>query len=91
MRNNFLYLVMVGAFLGFVFASFSTYDFVRHLDRQVHGVHCSFVPGLSSLDVGSHPSTKARGISSPDEGSCPLVPRRRLVASRPSTRDACRL
>ncbi len=35
----------VGALIGLFFASMSTYDFVMHLDRQVHDVHCSFVPG----------------------------------------------
>ncbi|MCZ7681663.1 MAG: hypothetical protein M5U28_23855 [Sandaracinaceae bacterium] len=34
-----------------VFASFSTHDFVQHLDRQVHGLQCSFLPGLAEADV----------------------------------------
>lgn len=38
-------LLGVGALIGLFFASVSTYDFVMHLDRQVHDVHCSFVPG----------------------------------------------
>lgn len=42
-----LVVALVGALLGAVFAGFSTYDYVQHLDRQVHDVHCSFVPGLS--------------------------------------------
>ncbi|MBK6697755.1 MAG: hypothetical protein IPG50_37055 [Myxococcales bacterium] len=33
------------ALLGLVFALYSTYDYAVHLDRQVHAVHCSFVPG----------------------------------------------
>ena len=45
-------LTLVAAALGLFFASFSTYDFVQHLDRQVHGIHCSFVPGLSTTEVG---------------------------------------
>jgi uncharacterized membrane protein len=36
--------------LGLLFASVSTYDFVIHLDRQVHDVHCSFVPGLAGSE-----------------------------------------
>ncbi len=36
---------------GFLFAAVSTSDFVAHLDRQVHGIHCSFLPGLSDADV----------------------------------------
>ena len=31
--------------LGLYFAATSTADYVKHLDRQVHDVHCSFVPG----------------------------------------------
>lgn len=44
-------LVIVAGLLGFFFAAFSTYDFVAHLDRQVHGIHCSFIPGLDDTDV----------------------------------------
>ena len=40
-------LLGAGALLGLFFASVSTYDFVMQLDRQVHDVHCSFVPGAS--------------------------------------------
>ncbi len=35
---------------GFVFAAVSTSDFVAHLDRQVHGIHCSFLPGMAAAD-----------------------------------------
>ena len=42
----FLVVALVGALLGFIFSSVSTYDFEQHLDRQVHSVHCSFVPGI---------------------------------------------
>lgn len=42
-----LVVFMVAMVAGLVFAGFSTYDFVQHLDRQVHDLHCSFVPGLS--------------------------------------------
>ncbi|MGE5186311.1 MAG: vitamin K epoxide reductase family protein [Acidobacteriota bacterium] len=41
-----LIVVLVGAALGLVFAGVSTYDFVQHLDRQVHTLHCSFIPGM---------------------------------------------
>ncbi len=33
------------AVLGLVFAGYSTYDYAQQLDRQVHAVHCSFIPG----------------------------------------------
>src|SRR5262245_54598269 len=39
---------LVAALAGFGFASVATYDFAAHLDRQVHGIHCSFVPGTES-------------------------------------------
>jgi uncharacterized membrane protein len=39
------------ALAGLVFASFSTHDFVQHLDRQVHGLHCSFLPGIAEADT----------------------------------------
>jgi uncharacterized membrane protein len=42
-----LLVVLVGAVIGVVFAAVSTYDFVQHLDRQVHNLHCSFLPGVS--------------------------------------------
>jgi uncharacterized membrane protein len=35
-----------------VFAGVSTYDFVQHLDRQVHSLHCSFIPG-GGADAGA--------------------------------------
>lgn len=41
-----LVVTLVAAVLGLVFAGLSTYDFVQHLDRQVHDLHCSFIPGL---------------------------------------------
>lgn len=47
----FLALLALAGAAGFLFASFSTYDFVANLDRQVHGIHCSFIPGLSDTDV----------------------------------------
>ncbi len=40
-------LCLVGAVLGAVFAAYSTSDYAAHLDRQVHAVHCSFIPGAS--------------------------------------------
>jgi len=47
-----LVLVLVGAFAGLLFAGISTSDFVQHLDRQVHSIHCSFIPG-SSAEAGA--------------------------------------
>lgn len=36
---------------GVLFAGVSTYDFVAHLDRQVHAITCSYLPGLGKADV----------------------------------------
>lgn len=44
-------VVGVAAVAGFLFASVSTFDFTAHLDRQVHGIHCSFLPGMGTPDV----------------------------------------
>jgi uncharacterized membrane protein len=42
--------VAVFALMGVVFSAVSTYDFVAHLDRQVHSVTCSVVPGIGAAD-----------------------------------------
>lgn len=38
-------VALVGAVLGVTFAAYSTLDYAKHLDRGVHDLHCSFVPG----------------------------------------------
>ena len=43
--------VALASALGFAFAAVSSSDFVAHLDRQVHGIHCSFIPGAGTPDV----------------------------------------
>ena len=50
---TWLIVVLVGAGLGLLFAGISTYDFVQHLDRQVHSLHCSFIPGVTHSDPTS--------------------------------------
>jgi uncharacterized membrane protein len=50
---TWLVVVLVGAGLGLLFAGVSTYDFVQHLDRQVHSLHCSFIPGVTHSDPTS--------------------------------------
>ena len=40
-----LIITTLGALLGAIFAAVSTSDFMQHLDRQVHAIHCSFIPG----------------------------------------------
>jgi len=46
-HKPWLAVVLAGAIVGAVFAAISTYDFAQHLDRQVHNLHCSFIPGAS--------------------------------------------
>jgi len=46
-----LIIALIAASAGFMFSATSTYDFVAHLDRQVHGLHCSFLPGGGTPDV----------------------------------------
>lgn len=47
-------LCLAGALLGLIFAAYSTADYAAHLDRQVHAVHCSFIPGADvSTDEGN--------------------------------------
>lgn len=47
------FVVAVAAFLGVVFSMISTTDFIEHLDRQVHSIHCSFIPGAKA-EVGDN-------------------------------------
>lgn len=46
-------LLLIATVAGFSFAAVSTYDFTAHLDRQVHGIHCSFFPGMSAAETGN--------------------------------------
>jgi hypothetical protein len=46
-------IVLAAATAGLLFASVSTFDFVQHLDRQIHDLHCSFAPGLVAGDEGT--------------------------------------
>jgi hypothetical protein len=45
-------LSLVGSVLGLLFASYSTLDYAHHLDRRLHEVHCSFVPGAPVTSEG---------------------------------------
>src|ERR1700684_3307986 len=49
----------VVAILGWVFAGYSTSDYAAQLDRQVHAVHCSFVPGAPVSTDGDNPCKTA--------------------------------
>lgn len=41
-------LALGASLLGLAFASYSTLDYARHLDRHLHDVHCSFIPGAAA-------------------------------------------
>jgi uncharacterized membrane protein len=51
--RSLLAVALVAALIGFGFAAASTFDFSAHLDRQVHSLHCSFIPGLKGSDAGA--------------------------------------
>jgi uncharacterized membrane protein len=40
-------LGLFASLLGLTFAWLSTQDYARHLDRQMHDVHCGFIPGAA--------------------------------------------
>lgn len=46
----FTILFLVAAACGMFFAGMSTWDFIAQLDRDVHDVTCSFIPGLLASD-----------------------------------------
>ena len=50
-RNIAIIVAALAAVAGLSFAAVSTNDFVQHLDRQVHGLHCSFLPGIGEADT----------------------------------------
>lgn len=39
-------LALLASLLGLVFSAYSTFDYASHLDRRLHDVHCSFIPGV---------------------------------------------
>jgi protein-disulfide isomerase len=49
----------LASLLGIFFAGFSTHDYALHLDRQLHGTHCSFIPGLVDASGGDNACTTA--------------------------------
>jgi uncharacterized membrane protein len=50
MRGALIALALL-SLLGVIFSMTSTSDFISHLDRQVHSIHCSLVPGAQA-EVG---------------------------------------
>ena len=45
---------LVASLLGLVFGGLSTLDYAKHLDRQVHDIHCSFIPGAAADPSGEN-------------------------------------
>jgi uncharacterized membrane protein len=45
--RSYAVIALVASLLGLLFASNSTLDYASHLDRRLHDVHCSFIPGAS--------------------------------------------
>lgn len=43
-------IALLGALLGLTFATYSTMDYAAHLDRGIHDLHCSIVPGMAPTD-----------------------------------------
>ncbi|HZF53772.1 MAG TPA: vitamin K epoxide reductase family protein [Polyangiaceae bacterium] len=41
-------LALFASLLGLAFGMSSTLDYASHLDRQIHDIHCSFIPGLGA-------------------------------------------
>jgi uncharacterized membrane protein len=46
LTGAFVTLAALGALLGVIYSGISTSDFAAHLDRQLHPVSCSLLPGL---------------------------------------------
>ena len=45
--RSYAVIALVASLLGLLFASNSTLDYASHLDRRLHDVHCSFIPGAA--------------------------------------------
>lgn len=44
-------VALVASTLGLLFASYSTFDYAEHLDRRLHDIHCSIIPGAPVTDA----------------------------------------
>lgn len=43
-------LFIFAALAGVIFSGVSAFDFIQHLDRELHGIHCSVIPGMGTPD-----------------------------------------
>lgn len=48
----FAWVGVAGALWGLVFAGISSLDYASHLDRGLHDLHCSFIPGAEASVAG---------------------------------------
>lgn len=44
-------VALVASLLGLLFGSYSTFDYAKHLDRRLHDIHCSIIPGAPPTDA----------------------------------------
>jgi uncharacterized membrane protein len=60
-RHSKLWFSIAGlaSLFGAMFSAFSTLDFTAHLDRQVHNLHCSFIPGMTSETMADSAGCRA--------------------------------
>jgi protein-disulfide isomerase len=49
----------VASLAGVLFSAVSTHDYAQHLDRRLHGTHCSFLPGIGDATTGENACTVA--------------------------------
>src|SRR4051812_1000893 len=45
----FAWIGVAGALWGLVFAGISSLDYASHLDRGLHDLHCSLIPGVEAV------------------------------------------
>jgi uncharacterized membrane protein len=43
-------VALLASLLGLLFGSYSTFDYAKHLDRRLHDIHCSIIPGAPVTD-----------------------------------------
>lgn len=46
-------LALVASLMGLSLGGSSTLDYAAHLDRQMHGIHCGFIPGMGPAETAA--------------------------------------
>lgn len=59
----FLILSALGALIGLIFSYFSTADFAKHLDRQIHTINCSLLPGITEVGLAEESGCRTAMMS----------------------------